>query len=159
MTTSTEPVIQLSAQFDRSLVWEKGRSVRYLGIGLTAQAAAAATHRQRPPLNLALVIDVSGSMHGDRLGAAKRAAIGVIERLTANDVLSVVSFASDVITHVDAVPMADAGRRTAQEAVEGLTTRGSTHLSAGWQRGAECVAAYNRTHPGHHNRVLLLTDG
>jgi Ca-activated chloride channel family protein len=158
MTSPTsEAAVNLVAQLDRSLVWEKGHSVRYLGVGLTAHAPVAT--RVRPPLNLALVIDASGSMNGGRLDAARRAAVDVIERLTPRDVLSVVSFASDLVTHVNALPLTHDNKRSAVQAVEGLTTRGSTNLSGGWLRGAECVAAHNRAHPGSHNRVLLLTDG
>jgi Ca-activated chloride channel homolog len=159
MSSPSSIPVTLAAEFDRSLVWEKGRSVRYLGVGLSATIPATARPAQRPPLNLAVVIDASGSMSGGRLDAARAAALGLIERLSERDVLSVVSFASDVITHVNALPLHDDNKRTAARAVEALATRGSTNLSAGWQRGAECVSAHNRARPGHHSRVLLLTDG
>jgi Ca-activated chloride channel family protein len=151
--------VTLSAELDRALVWERGRSVRYLGVGLSATIPATARPAQRPAINLAVVIDASGSMSGGRLDAARAAALGLIERLSERDVLSVVSFASDVITHVNALPLNHDNKRTAARAVEALVTRGSTDLAAGWQRGAECVAAYNSVRPGHHSRVLLLSDG
>jgi Ca-activated chloride channel family protein len=159
MSSPSSVPVTLSAEFDRALVWETGRSVRYLGVGLSATVPATAKPKQRPAINLAVVIDASGSMSGGRLDAARAAALGLIERLSERDVLSVVSFASDVVTHVNALPLNADNKRTAARAIEELVTRGSTNLAAGWQRGAECAAAYNHARPGHHSRVLLLSDG
>jgi Ca-activated chloride channel homolog len=46
-------------------------------------------HRERPPLNLAIVIDRSGSMSGQPLAEAKRCAAMIVDRLSAKDHASV----------------------------------------------------------------------
>ncbi len=61
-------LLTVHADFDRDLIWYRGHSVRYLLIQLLAEAA---TITERPPLNLALVIDSSGSMDGAPLEAAQ----------------------------------------------------------------------------------------
>ncbi len=66
--TPTTPKLTLAP--DRSLMWAEGDSVRYLvaDIGVTGELPTAA---EQPPLNLALAIDVSGSMSGGKLEAAR----------------------------------------------------------------------------------------
>src|SRR5687768_6063755 len=115
MTDHTAPrhaPLTMSLGFDRRLVWERGKSVRYLIADITAPPADGAAVKPKG-LNLALVIDASGSMQGMPLEAAKSAAIGVIQRLSEADRLSVVTFASDVITHVSSRTVDDAGRAEA----------------------------------------------
>ena len=79
----TTPELTLSAAFDRRLACCEGGSVRHLVASLNAAATddAAARTGPRKPFNLALVIDASGSMSGPKLEAAKRAALGVLDRL------------------------------------------------------------------------------
>jgi Ca-activated chloride channel family protein len=48
-------------------------------------AATGATRSQRPPLNLALVIDRSGSMGGTKLSYARKAARFLAGELTGRD--------------------------------------------------------------------------
>lgn len=150
--------VQLSVDFDRSLVSDQGQSVRYLCLSLTASPPSP-ERRDRDPLDLALVIDASGSMNGPKLAAVKQAGLGLVERLSPRDLLSVVSFASEVITHVEPIPLTPENKHVARRAIESLQARDSTNLSGGWLRGAELVGASARSLPRSVNRVLLLTDG
>ena len=78
--------LRLSIAVDRSLAWADGSSVRYIVATLEGESAEPRPSRPAPPVNLALVIDASGSMSGDKLDNAKRAARGVAERLREGDV-------------------------------------------------------------------------
>ncbi len=66
--------ISIIAEFDKELIWERGRSVRYLEIDVAAPFVREAERREKPPLNIAFVIDASGSMAGQPLQCAKKAA-------------------------------------------------------------------------------------
>ncbi len=155
----TDVAFAVSADFDRRLIWARGGSVRYLVARVTAHGLAADAPAERKPLNIALVVDASGSMGGGKLEAAKQAALGLIEQLTANDRLTLVSFASDVQVHLDAVPVHADNRRTICDAVSGLVTRGMTNLSGGWFAGVDCAARIAEADPQMTARVIILSDG
>jgi Ca-activated chloride channel family protein len=151
--------IALSATVDRPLFARAGGSYRYLVVRLEAQRADEATCSEPQPLNIALAIDASGSMSGDKLEAAKRAARGLVDRLTSSDRLTLVSFASETLVHLDAV--APDGDRHAQIAREigALRTRGMTNLSEGWFAAVDRAAAVAERDPRMTARVILLSDG
>lgn len=89
--------LQLAAGFDRALIRRGGDSVRFLVVDVTAPTVEAEKTPavSKAPLNLALVIDASGSMQGTPIAAAKEAARRVAASLGAADRLSVVSFDSE----------------------------------------------------------------
>ena len=117
-----------AAAFDRKLFWEGGDSVRYLVARLRATRTNIDLLAERAPLNIALVIDASGSMDDGKLEAAKAAALGLMERLTEWDRLSLISFASDVQVHLDALPVTKENVARIRAEVSGLETRGMTNL-------------------------------
>ena len=106
-------------------------------------------------LNLAMVIDKSGSMSGQPLHEAKRCAVAIIDRLTPGDFISVVAYDNCPELIWPAQPVTSAVGLT--EAVSQICEGGATALHDGWAAGAE-QAALNVSKAGI-SRVLLLSDG
>lgn len=153
---------EITAKFDRRLAWARGGSVRYLVVEVKTSEPDP-SRRIEPPksLNLALVIDVSGSMGGRKLPAAKSAVSGVIDGLGIDDRLNVVSFASDTVVNLSDTRMDDEGREQANAIIRRLASCGQTNLSSGWLKGAECIAERMENTPGGQvlNRLVVLSDG
>lgn len=119
------------------------------------QAEAAPDSDDRHPLNLSVVLDRSGSMQGDKLAYVKQAAQFLVQRLGAQDRLSVITYDSRVI--VDIPPQAVIEKDRINQIIERITSGHLTNLSGGWLQGCQLVA--DGIAEGQVNRVLLLTDG
>lgn len=159
MTTESREVLTWKMAFDRSLIWRRGGSVRYLVVEIDALELARQPEKTREPLNLALVIDASGSMEGRPLECAKAAVAGVVEQLRAEDRVAITSFADDSVVHFENMPLDAAGKARAQDMLRELNTRGCTNLAAGWLDGCECAARVMAQSLATRGRVVLLSDG
>ncbi|MCY3001513.1 MAG: VWA domain-containing protein [Planctomycetota bacterium] len=103
------------------------------------------------------MLDVSGSMAGEKLAAVRRAVGLLLQRLRATDRVTLVSFASDVLVHADQLsPKGTTGLRLAQE-VATLQPRGSTNLSAGWLAAVGLCGAV--ADPARRRALVVLSDG
>ena len=109
----------------------------------------------RPALNLALVLDRSGSMSGEKIHFARLAARYAVQQLVPTDRVSIVAFDDRVETIVPSRAATDVPGIL--RAIDGISDRGSTALHAGWVEGATQVSA--QLEPSRLNRVILLSDG
>ncbi len=146
----------LSLLTDRSLIRARGASVRYV---LASIAVSPARNRDgRLPVNVAFVLDRSGSMDGEnKLELAKQAIISAIRLLGPNDRFSIVTFDTEVDVLLPAARATAEAKNAAGRALRGVQSRSSTDLCAGWMRGCEQLAEYLAD--GMISRALLLTDG
>jgi Ca-activated chloride channel family protein len=120
-------------------------------------SAAKLPPGERPPLNLALVLDTSGSMEGEAIEAEKQAARDLVARLTAHDRVSLVIFHSAAEVLVPTTPVTDKARKQLAVAIDGITARGTTDMASGLALGLQ-QAATGRAQSSI-DRVVLLGDG
>jgi secreted protein with Ig-like and vWFA domain len=131
--------------------WHSGR--RLVRIGLEGRDI---DRRERPAGNLVFLIDVSGSMSAaNKLPLVKQALAMLVEELTENDSVAIVTYAGDAGVKLPATSGDQKGKILA--AIESLSTGGSTHGSAGINLAYEQAA--ERFITGGVNRVILATDG
>jgi Ca-activated chloride channel family protein len=109
----------------------------------------------RNPVNVAFVIDRSGSMAGPRIAQAREAAILAIKRLDQNDIASVVIFDNQVDVLAPAQPVADHDYFI--DLIRRVGVRGSTAIYDGVMEGAREVRKFKGAQ--RLNRIVLLSDG
>lgn len=144
-------IIKASYEFDMAILPEGS----LLKTNILLRFRADLPDSPRRNLNLALVIDRSGSMAGAPLHHALKAAESVVDRLEKDDILSVVVYDDDVDTVV--APQSVIDKSKLKNAIHGVRAGGITNLSGGWLKGCEYVKA--QLNSQKINRVLLLTDG
>jgi Ca-activated chloride channel family protein len=119
---------------------------------------SAITGRQkvrRTPLNLAVVLDRSGSMTGAKLEKTKQAAMQLVDRLAPNDIFSLVTFSDEARVLVPAQRVED--KDALKERIESIQADGSTALYAGVKMGADQLQEFFSSK--RINRIILLSDG
>ncbi|MEP6856942.1 MAG: VIT domain-containing protein [Gemmatimonadales bacterium] len=107
------------------------------------------------PRDLTFVVDVSGSMSGEKIRQARAAGKQILGSLSPMDRFRLIDFSSDVRTFRDGFSAATRENiRAAERYLDDLDAQGSTNIS-----GALEEALSSSVQPGRLPIVLFLTDG
>ena len=115
------------------------------------------TRNERQPVHMMLLVDTSGSMElEDKLPSVKRSIQLMLELLSPEDRLSLVTFSDDSKTFLNRVVPTPQEREATLYRINNLTADGSTNMSAGLLEARSLVEPAST---GRKQGLILLTDG
>jgi hypothetical protein len=117
MTDQPAFLLSLTAAAEKRLV-RPGGSTRHAHFAV--RVAAPLVPSERRPLSLALMIDRSGSIHGDKLATTRRAAQAVVKALDERDLVSITVFDHEVQVILPAGPAAPEQNTLARAQLQAL---------------------------------------
>lgn len=137
---------------DRAIAEGSSATLVHLGMGTNVDLS----EQPRAPLNLAVVVDVSGSMSASgRLDFVKQGLLLMVDELGEEDRLAIVTYSSEASVLVPSQPVGD--KRWLSQTIRSLSPGGSTNLHGGMMAGYAEVAEHlsEESLP----RIMLLSDG
>lgn len=153
--------LSVSSAWERPLVDAKGDDTALV---VTIRAEAGRDQRRlRTPIDVAFVLDHSGSMTGEKLMLVKEAVHVALDHLSDKDRVALVVFNSSVDTLHPLAAVTAETKATIRRRLERIEANSTTNLSGGWLTGCQELAteSESRTEEARHRpkRALLLTDG
>jgi len=148
--------MELKPQFTYESVRHDKDNDVHLVVSLTAPKSD--WQAKRAPLCVVPVLDISGSMQGHKLDYAKQSILKLIEHLSAEDYLGIVSFSSQARVDAKPVKMTSENKEALKALVHKFHTEGSTNFSGGMLLGFQ-VANEMDLPESTICRVIMFTDG
>ncbi len=145
--------VKLDVSMAQPTLLAEKKQTTFVKVGLTGFKMSSKA--ARTPVNVALVLDKSGSMSGNKIAKAKEAAIWAVRRLSSKDIVSVVVYDSTVRVLVPATKLTD--KEAVCRKIREISSGGSTALFAGVSKGAAELRKF--IDRKRVNRVILLSDG
>jgi Ca-activated chloride channel family protein len=150
--TEQDGSIKMTARLSHPFVGV-GTSDVFVTVDLNGVEVPGAT---RSPVNLALVLDRSGSMSGFKLSQAKQAARQLVSQLKPTDRLAIVHFGGDVKS-MDGVFCTESNKEKLLRYIDGIWDEGGTNIGAGLTAGRDLLLASSSDFSV--NRIIFMSDG
>jgi Ca-activated chloride channel homolog len=162
-TTGRKNTPRVEARWEKPLIAASGGQATLL-VRVIAAADDETETSRAAPLDVAFVLDRSGSMRGGKLDLAKEGVDLAVARLRDADRAALVVYDDEVDTVQPLAPATPRLKASLRLALHGVDPGGSTYLSGGWIAGchqlaeAPPVTGADAT-ATRIRRVILLTDG
>ncbi len=147
------PKLTLNAKPAYSILKSGEKQKAWMRVGLTGFHLAK--EGPRSPINVAIVMDRSGSMQGEKIQKARDAAIGALDLLKSDDIVSIIAYDSEVNVLLPATKLTD--KEHVAKIIRDIQANGNTALFGGVSKGAAEVRKF--LDDKHVNRIILLSDG
>jgi Ca-activated chloride channel homolog len=154
-TLATQRGVAMTVRADRRALLRGGDGELHVEVALSAPERGVSSDLL-PASNIMVVLDVSGSMEGQKLASAKQALHKLLAGMGRSDRLGVVAYASEAELLLAPSAMSPALRAQVGELIDGLGTLGGTNISAGLDLAIDQLKHFGK---GRNVRVLLLSDG
>lgn len=151
-TSFSGPRLHGSVALSHGKILEHGGQV-YADLTLAADKGSGS--EVRAPVSLAIVLDTSGSMSGEKIEEAKRSAIRLVRDMRAEDEVAFIRY-SDSSELVQSLARVSEVREGLIRRIEGITANGGTNIPSGLKLGKDAL----RNAAGDHvHRIVLMSDG
>ena len=112
---------------------------------------------ERRPLNISAAVDISGSMNGEKLEMVQNALLLMVDQLTEDDRMSLVTYGSRARVKRRSLQMNNYGKRLMIASINAMSSGGSTNMEEGMILAFEQVDKHLED-SNVENRVMLFTD-
>lgn len=148
--------MEIKAQFSHEQVRHDQDNDVHLVVTVTAPKSD--WQAQRPSLCVIPVLDISGSMQGDKLAYAKQSILKLIEHLAPSDYCGVISFSNSARVDFEPKQMTADNKTALKAVVDKFHVEGGTNFSGGMLAG---LAVANKMDLPEATivRVIMFTDG
>lgn len=127
----------------------------FADLRVVADGAPGARDEERAPLSLAVVLDTSGSMSGEKIQEARRSVLRLIAEMRDDDEITVIRY-SDTSELVQPLARVGAVRGALAAQISRLDASGGTNIPGGLSHALEALEDSAR---GRVRRIVLVSDG
>lgn len=155
--TTNQEMVAINSKLvqNKVLIGSNGR----IGTSLTLTGANIPLYSSSEvqPVDLVVVLDRSGSMKGKKMHDARIAVIRLMEKLSPQDRIAIITYSNGVETLSPLVHMNYRNLKKLSAAVRRIQSSGGTNLGGGLQQGIATLIQTSRTY--RHRKVILISDG
>ncbi len=150
-TAVSSDALTVAVRLDQSAVLHGDNA----GVAMVEVIGSETAATTRTPVSMAIVLDNSGSMSGQKIVDARNAAHALIDQLGPGDQVTVIAFNSNARVLVRNQRI-DTSRASIHSAINTIEAGGGTCIRCGLQ---DAYGALIENDPTRVNRVVLLSDG